>query len=584
MPPSSTGPEEGDSGAASGTSRKILRASMVVMLAHSLIKILAVIQNRFIGGKLGAGAELDVYSVTFLGVIMTVFLIGEESLGPAFLPLFMEKKDKEDEESAWRFASTIINLQVVLLVFAVAAIMLFPTQILSFFTKWVKPGDAVADERIPMAVSFLRMMAPGLFGLSVASLTYMLLNGYKKFFWAAFGDGTLKAAVILSVVVPTILGKMFPSLGGFNPIYVAVGVLVGSYGKILTHIPGLWRKLRFYRPRVDIKDPQFRRFLLLIAPLLVGILYAKVRDNYNNIRVLSNLEVGLVGIHAWGKKIYDSVGFVIPFAVQIAMFPFFCELVDRNDFKGLGTTVTRSLRVLLFVLLPMSVGIMIVSLPLARGLYQVEEFSYEAARLAGAANAAYTLGLPFIAGEMVLMQAFFSNRRMIAPTIIGMIWSTVSILISYTGIVHYGLTGMGALLCVAGGFAFARACKTATLAVTLGMQVPLFKTREDRLFFLRLLMTTTLVVVLIILVKAGYEAVLTRVFPVSLPGGRRLTLLMLGEVGVCGAAGAAGLVAGGLLFKMEELRLVINWTRERLARRRQTGGNDNSQSGMGQAE
>ena len=135
-----------DAGSGSKVSQAIARASMVVIIAHVLIRLLGLVSSRIIGGKLGAGAELDVYFVTFTGVIMTVFLVGEESLGPAFLPLFMERKDKGDEDGAWRFASTIINLQVILIALAVAAIMLFPTQILGLFTKWIEPNEERLQE------------------------------------------------------------------------------------------------------------------------------------------------------------------------------------------------------------------------------------------------------------------------------------------------------------------------------------------------------------------------------------------------------------------------------------------------------
>lgn len=561
-----------DNEATAAVSRSILRASFVVIIAHALVKLLSIVLNRYLGATFGAGMELDVYAVTFQGVIWTVFLVGEEALGPAFLPLFMERKDAADEPGAWRFAATIINVQALLLAVAVALILLFPTQVLAVFTKWLRPesvGVAGVDAtaRVTLAVRFMRIMAPGLFGLSIASVTYMLLNGYKKFFWAAFGDGTLKLAVLLSALLPALLHLLLGIRSPVNPLYLAIGVLAGSYGKLLTHLPGLARKLRYYRPRIDLSDPQFRRFLALIAPLLVGILYAKVRDAYNNFRVLSDLEPGLIAVNAWGKKIYDTVGYIIPYAVSIAMFPFFCELVDRDDLPGLGRTLTRSLRVVLFLLFPAAIGLAVASVPLARGLYEVQKWSHWHAFLAGNANAMYTLGLPFWAGEMLLMQAFFSSRRMVVPVVAGIVWSTVSMVVSYVGIVRMNLEGMGALLCVAGGFACARVGKTITLAVILGRRVPIFSAPSDRWFFAKLAAVTVLVVDMVWLSRIGCDALLARLYPLGLPFGRKLTLLMFSEVAVCGVAGGIGLVAGGLIFRMEELAAVRRWLFARLRRR-----------------
>jgi hypothetical protein len=40
-----------------------------------------------------------------------------------------------------------------------------------------------------------RTLGPAVIGLSLGSTTYVLLNGYKRFFLAAFGDAVWKFAV-----------------------------------------------------------------------------------------------------------------------------------------------------------------------------------------------------------------------------------------------------------------------------------------------------------------------------------------------------------------------------------------------------
>jgi hypothetical protein len=72
------------------------------------------------------------------------------------------------------------------------------------------------------------------------------------------------------------------------------------------------------------------------------------RDAFNNVYVLSALdESGLMQANSIGKKLQSTLLFLVPYTLSIAVFPYFCELVDRNDHANLGRLVTRFGRMLL---------------------------------------------------------------------------------------------------------------------------------------------------------------------------------------------------------------------------------------------
>jgi putative peptidoglycan lipid II flippase len=574
------------------TSHAIVRASAIVMLAHGLLKLLSLILTMTLSGVYGATLEMDVYTTTFVQIIGALFFIGEESFGPVLLPLFMEVKSKENEGAAWKFASNILTLQTFLLILLTAALVFVPELFIRIATQWYSSDVEQGTEKIALAKTFLRIMGPGLIGLSAATTTYKILNGYKKFFLAAFGDASVRIVTIAAVSLPYVLRYIDPSLGSASPMYVAAGALIGCWAKLGTHAVALRKQLHMFRPRVDFSDPMLKKFAILIAPLLVGIVFAKARDIFNYSYVLSALETGTVAINNWGKKIYDTLINLVPYAVSIAMFPYFCEMVDKNDMKKLGDTITKSLRIILFLLLPMSVGVMILSIPLARVLYQHGASDFQTAYMAGAANAAYMLGLPFMAAEMILMQAFFSSRRTVVLTIIGIAWSTISMAISYTGIILLGpeligetiqaagvrfnetlgtgqISGLMGILIVGVGYAFTRAGKTVTLGVVLKRRVPLFAGKESVVYFVKLAILTLGVAAAVYGAKQIYEIVMhIERGGVDIPKGLGLKTLMAGELVAGGIAGVAVLLGLSLVLKMEEVPMVYRWVKERLARRR----------------
>jgi len=420
---------------------------------------MGVIQARVIGDYYGFGNENDAFVLAFEGLILTLYFIGEESIGPAFLPVFIAAKEKNSETEAWRFTSTLWNLHLSLLLVVTALLMLFPEQAVSYFTRFNKASAADQLERSKLAVHFLTMMAPSLIGLSLGSLTYVIMNGYKKFFWPAFADAALKCGLVAGVIIGLRMG--------LNENALVAGVLVAGFTKIAVHLTALGRKILLYRPVLNLNDPHFRKFLLLVAPLLLGIIFAKTRDYFNNFYIISSLEEGMLSVNSYGRKVYSTVGWLIPYPLSIAMFPFFCELVARDDNKALGDFLTRASRMLMLIFMPLTIVVVVLSVPLAQALFETGKVSSEDAALAGRVNAFYSAVIPFYALETIYMQAYFSTHRTVSVTIIGILFSTLSMVISYIGVIVYGLKGPDAVVLVALGFTTSRALKALALATIL---------------------------------------------------------------------------------------------------------------------
>jgi peptidoglycan biosynthesis protein MviN/MurJ (putative lipid II flippase) len=180
--------------------RRVMRAGIAVGIAHLLFKLAGIVQAWAMARYLPAEVYDASYVVAFEGVIFSLFLIGEESLAPACLPTFMSELDNVGERAAWRFASTLLVLQGLVLLAVVAVLVAFPGWITRIWTHW---SEATHPEAFTLAASSVRRMAPGLIGLSLGSTTYVLLNAYKRFFLAAAGDALWKFVVAGALIAGT---------------------------------------------------------------------------------------------------------------------------------------------------------------------------------------------------------------------------------------------------------------------------------------------------------------------------------------------------------------------------------------------
>ncbi|HRU70862.1 MAG TPA: hypothetical protein P5111_07270, partial [Kiritimatiellia bacterium] len=67
---------------------RIVKAGVFVLIAHILFKLAGLIQAKVMGHYLPQATFDVVYAFAFENCIFMLFLIGEEVLGPAFLPVF----------------------------------------------------------------------------------------------------------------------------------------------------------------------------------------------------------------------------------------------------------------------------------------------------------------------------------------------------------------------------------------------------------------------------------------------------------------------------------------------------------------
>lgn len=531
---------------------RIVRAGIVVGFAHLLFKLAGLIQVMAMARYVDPGTYEVIYTVAFEVCVFTFFLVGEEVIGPAFLPVFMRELDTRSEKAAWHFANTVLTIHFLVLGVCVAAMMLFPGMFVKLWTAWNMQNS---PERFLLATRSLRWLAPSLLCLSLGSTTYMLLNGYKRFFLAALGDASWKFCVFGCVLLG--MGWL-----GVDHRALIVGLVIGSVAKLATHLIGLGRELRMVRVAFAWRSPAVKAMLLLMMPLIAGILVAKVRDNFNNVSVLSHLATeGLMQANSLGRKLYQPIGWLVPYALSIAMFPFFCELVDRNDHEQIGAIMTNSGRMLLSVFIPLAMVCAVLSRPITALLFHGGKFGPQNVAWTSVSMACYTLVLPATALEYLLMQAFFANRRMVSVTVVGIVFSFLSMGISYLAVVTFGLSGGVALAAVAGGFSFSRALKSTALIVLLRRFTPCFPVSATAGFLLRSLLVGGLSAGGALLARRGFEAYVSD----SL---HRVALL--GQLATAGAGAAIGFVIGVMVLRVHEPRDMLSWALRKLHDRQTT--------------
>jgi putative peptidoglycan lipid II flippase len=341
-------------------------------------------------------------------------------------------------------------------------------------------------------------------------------------------------------------------------------LLLAGAARLATHLAALRDKLRLYSPAAAWGNPAVKRYFLLAAPVFVGVAFARIRDVYNYFGAFAGQASGLMTANAFGRTVFSSLSGLVPSSVGIAMLPFLCEMASHDDKRSVGDLLTKSCRMLLAVFAPMAVGVAVLSAPLVRVLYQSGRMPAEAVELASLANICYIAGLPAMAIELVIMQTFFSDKRTVAPTAIGIVTSSASMVWSWYAVARLNLAGAEAIAAVALGYTASRYLKIVWLAFSLKRTVPAFPAAATAVFLGKLACVVAATGLAAWGSRALYE---TAVNTASAKTGMQVLMKVGPELLVASAAGFAAFLAACRVLGVEEPGEMLRWAREKLRRR-----------------
>jgi peptidoglycan biosynthesis protein MviN/MurJ (putative lipid II flippase) len=267
-------------------------------------------------------------------------------------------------------------------------------------------------------------------------------------------------------------------------------------------------------------------------------------------------EDGVLMANDLGRRLYSSIQWLVPYALQIALFPFLCELASRKDKEKLGEVLGSSCRLLLSVFVPGALCLSLLAMPISILIFLGGKTGIELASWAGISTACYTLVLPAAAVECVLMQGYFAEQKTVAVTVIGLIASIVSVAFSYVAIVHFQVGAVASLVVVATGF-----------SIYLQKSTPMFHRKTLSLFFGKLLLLSLFTAA----VTWGASELMNHLLPdgissalAAIRGGDTFIpevsrFKILCRLAVALSAGGIAFLGGALLLHLAEAKQMLDW-------------------------
>jgi putative peptidoglycan lipid II flippase len=388
-----------------GRPRRRLAVSTAIFAAITgLSRVLGLFREIVARRTFGVEGQINAFTVAFQIPNLVRALAADAALGAAFVPVFSELLEKEQRERAWRVASTLFWLVLIVLGALTGLLMLLAPLIMRIF------GLGDLEE---LATTLSRILFPVVVLMGVSGIVVGILNSYEEFTVQALMPVLWNVAIIISLLF---VAPRFDSEEAQLYVY-AGGVLVGTV--IQTVTPVWWLRGRDGRIRavLDLRDPAVKRVLVLMLPVTLGIGLINFNLVVNTFFASRYVDPQLApsAIDA-AFRIYMLPQGMFSVAVATVLFPRLARLATRHDTDGFRSTVSLGLRQIGFLLLPASAIAAVLAEPIVRLLYERGEFTSDQTPVVAGALAAFALGLTFNGTMLMLNRSFFSLQAPWVPT------------------------------------------------------------------------------------------------------------------------------------------------------------------------
>jgi putative peptidoglycan lipid II flippase len=357
---------------------------------------------------------------------------------------------KDERSSAWKLASSLINLVTLILTLAAILASIFAPQIVRYL---LAPGLSSDPEIFKLTVELLRIQSISAVLFGIGGLVISILNAHQVFFIPQITAAMYQIGQIFGVLV----------LSRWLGIYgLAWGVVIGASLFLLVQLPSLFKLKGEFSFSLGLGNPDVVRVFQLMGPRVFGAAIVQLNFWVNN-NLASKMTEGSIQSIGYGFAVMVMAQAAIAQSVAIAAMPTFSAQHALGKVDEMRSSLASALRGMFLLSLPASVGLILLARPIVSMLFERGEFTTSIAQMTAWALVWYAAGLVGHSVMEVLTRAFYAQQDTKTPVIIGVIAMGLNVIFSIWFSQLFANFGWYPL----GGLAFANSFATALEAIAL---------------------------------------------------------------------------------------------------------------------
>ena len=405
--------------------RRIFAATIVVGLSTLSVSLASTVKDIIVAAWFGVGNALDAFLIALL---LPTFVIGvvASSFNAALVPIYIEVREQEGQESAQKLFSGTVSMSLGLLAALAVLLGLSGPLLLPLL------GSGFGPDKLALALGLFYVLLPTIVLNGLATTWAAVLNAGERFALAA----------ISAILVPLSVIACLLAFGHTWGIYsLAGGMVIGFILQLCVLGWGLKRQGINVLPRFSAHHPALRRVVGQYLPMVVGSVLMSGTLLIDQ-SMAAMLKPGSVSTLSYGNKLVTLVLGIGTMALATAVLPYFSKMVAKSDWPSIRHSLKTYTRLILVVTIPFTAFAIALSVPIVRVLFQRGQFTEADTAQVAHVQAMLLLQIPFYTLGVLfvrLISSLQANQILMWGTAISFV---VNITMNYVLMQVFGVAGI----------------------------------------------------------------------------------------------------------------------------------------------
>jgi putative peptidoglycan lipid II flippase len=420
----------------------MIRSFLTVSSGTLASRLLGFVRDSALAALLGAGAAADGFLAAFQLVNVVRRLLTEGGLNAALVPAWLRVRETDGVVAAAVFAGRVLGTVTTALIAASAVLALLMPLVITALA----PGFS-GRETLQLAIDNARLMLPYLAFAGPVTVMMALLNAQGRFALTAFSPLLFNIALI--AVMAVLLGVRPDAVLSAQIIAATTGIA----GLLQLSVLVLRRGGNIAGPLRISFDPEIRGFLAKAAPGMMASSAPQLLMMAGAI-IASSSPSAVSWLYFAGRLVELPLG-IVGVAMGTVLIPELSRAVRSADHAAVAHAESRGLELAVGLALPATLGLVVLSEPIVRLLFEHGAFTTEDTKATARALMWLTLALPAHVLVKALSPAFFAREDTMTPLVSALKGVVLAIASAFLLSHWYGTEGIAAAIALgAWGMAF----------------------------------------------------------------------------------------------------------------------------------
>ena len=277
-------------------------------------------------------------------------------------------------------------------------------------------------QTLKIAIDFTRITIIGIVftGLSYVMTAYLQI---KNNFTVPGLISVPKNIIIITSIILSVK---------YNPYIMIWGTLIGIATEFLFQFPFAIKSGYKYQLYINIKDKYIKKMSWLIGPVLIGVAVNQINTMVDR-TLASTLVEGSISALNYANKL-TSVGAVI--------YPMLSKLSSEDNKEKFISSVVQSINSVILLVIPISIGAIVLATPIVKLLFQRGEFDARATSMTAIALIMYSIGMVAFGLRDIIGKVFYALKDTKTPMINGAIAMIMNIVLNIILVKYLQLAGL----------------------------------------------------------------------------------------------------------------------------------------------